>query len=309
VTVRPRSDAVRANALPETVLVISLVLTVLFGIVEMALIAFFQISADGASFMGAQKSVAFQGGAANLTSAQQIATGIFSHVASGEVSVATPLPAATSGALFETDVTKTAPNIGIAGFPHTLPIQSRTVEPGVAASTSTGPIAFCSSTVGGSSVFSLANSVNGIAGVTPIVNDATGAVNASALTSHLTDLTGVSSGVGLVQSGLTGLSSALTTIAGLPLVGSLVGGILNSVLNLVQPVLNSALAGTATTSQISTLGTALTTLLGPIETLLGQLGQGGLVSQLTSATTNLTNGLTTLNLSEGNLNKVTAAAC
>jgi hypothetical protein len=305
-----RPGARRANALPETVLVISLVLTVLFGIVEMALIAFFQISADGASFMGAQKSVAFQGGAANLASAQQIATGIFSHVAAGEVSVATPLPASTSGAVFETDVTKTAPNIGIAGFPHTLPIQSRTVEPGVATSSSSGPIAFCSSTAGGSSVFSLANTVNGVAaGVTPIVNNATGAVNASALTSHLTDLTGVSTGVGLVQSGLTGLSSTLTTIAGLPLVGSLVSGILNSVLNLVQPVLNSALAGTATTSQISTLGTALTTLLGPIETLLGQLGQGGLVTQLTNAITNLTTGLTTLNLSEGNLNKVTATVC
>jgi hypothetical protein len=305
-----RWGASRANALPETVLVLSLVLTVLFGIVEMALIAFFQISADGAAFMGAEKSVALDGVSASLASAQQIATSVFSHVNANEVSVATPGPTSTSPALFETDVTKTAPNIGLAGFPHSLPIQARTVEPGVASGTSQGPINFCSKTSGGSAVFSIANSVNGATGsLTPIVNDTTGAVNASALVSHVNDLQGVVSGLGSVQSGLTTLSSTLTTIASLPIVGALVSGLLNSILNLVQPVLNGALAGTASTSQITSLGTSLTTVLSPIVTLLGQLGQGALAAKLTGAVTTLTTGLGTLNLSEGDLNQVTGAIC
>jgi TadE-like protein len=306
---RRRGAGSRANALPETVLVLSLVLTVLFGIVEMALIAFFQISADGAAFMGAQKSVALEGVSASLASAQQIATGVFTHVHASEISVATPGPTSTSSAVFETDVTKSAPNIGLPSFPRSLPIQARTVEPGVASSTSQGPINFCSKTSGGTAAFSIANTVNAATGVTPLVNDATGAINTSTLTSHVTDLTNLKIGLTAVQTSLISLSSTLTTIASLPIVGTLVSGVLNSILSLVQPVLNSALAGTATTSQISSLGTSLNTLLSPIVTLLGHLGQSGLASTLTGAVSGLTSGLSTLNLSESDLDQITGAIC
>jgi hypothetical protein len=288
--------AARGNALPETALVMPLLLMVIYGIIQIALTAFYQISADGASFMGAQKSVALDGASASLSSARTIATGIFSHVA--------------ASAVFEANVSKTAPNIGVPGWANQITIQSRTIEPGVGTASSVGPVQFCSQTSGGSPAFSLANTVNGVAqGVTPIVNETTGAVNVSALTAHVADLQGVSNGLAGVQTGVSQLSSTLSQISALPGLGALTNGVLNTLLTAIQPVLNAALAGTSSSASISGLSTSINTVLQPIEAVLSALGQSTLVSQLTSAVTSLTTGLSTLNGAESDLNQITGTVC
>ncbi len=302
--------AARGNALPETALVMPLLLMVIYGIIQIALTAFYQISADGASFMGAQKSVALDGASASLSSARTIATGIFSHVASGDIGVATPGPTSTASAVFEANVSKTAPNIGVPGWANQITIQSRTIAPGVGTASSVGPVQFCSQTSGGSPAFSLANTVNGVAqGVTPIVNETTGAVNVSALTAHVADLQGVSNGLAGVQTGVSQLSSTLSQISALPGLGALTNGVLNTLLTAIQPVLNAALAGTSSSASISGLSTSINTVLQPIEAVLSALGQSTLVSQLTSAVTSLTTGLSTLNGAESDLNQITGTVC
>jgi Flp pilus assembly protein TadG len=295
----------RGNALPETALVMPLLILVVYGLIEITLTAFYQLSADGASFMGAQKSVALEGAGANLSSARTIATNIFSHVASGDVGVATPGPSSTSSAVFETNVSKTIANIGVPGFPQYQAIQSRTIEPGVGSTTSLGPVNFCSKS-SGTSAFSLANTVNGGAqGVAPIVNEATGAVNVSSLANHVADLQGVSSGITGVASGLSLLDSTLGQIASLPGGSLLINGVLNAVLNAVQPVLNAALAGTSSPTAIGTLSATLGALLGPIEGTLSALGHSSLANQLATALTSIVTGLSSLNVSEGDLNGLT----
>jgi hypothetical protein len=281
----PARFGARGSALPETALVMPLAMLVLYGLVQISLTTFYQLSADGASFAGAQKSVALDGAAASLTTARTIATGLFTHVASADIGVATPGPASTASAVFETSVSKTVAGLGVPGFPTTQSIQSRVVEPGVGSATSLGPIHFCAKTTGGAQAFSLANTVNGVqSGVTPIVNETTGAINTSALTAHIADLQGVATGLSGIQSALAQLNSALTQIAQLPGGNTLVNGVLNTALSAVQPVLNSALAGTASSGGIAGLGTTLNALLGPVEATVTLLGHSTLANQLASST-------------------------
>ena len=238
-----------------------LLLLVVYGIVEIALAAFYQISADGASFVGAQKFGRPCGCDSSLTSARTIATSIFSHVGSANVGVATPGPSSTSSAVFEANVSHRIGTIGVPGFASSLAINSRTIEPGVGSTTSLGPINFCSKASGSSPAFSLANTVNGGApGVAPIVNESTGAVNLSAMTAHVADLQNVSSGLSSVTAGLNQLNSVLAQVAAIPLVGSLVQGVLNTALSATQPVLNAALAGTSSGASIAALTSSLNLL-------------------------------------------------
>jgi hypothetical protein len=301
-------DAARGNALPETALVMPLLMFMMWGLIQVALTAYYQLSADGASFMGAQKSVAVNGAAASLSTARTIATSIFSHVPSAAVGVATPGPTSTASAVFETNVTQTIGNIGVPGFPSSQSITSRTIEAGVGSSTSLGPISFCSKATSGPAAFSLANTVNS-PGASAIVNNTTGAINASALTAHATDLQSVSTGLGGIESSLTQISTVLSQVGSLPGGGLLVQGVLNAVLSATQPVLNGALAGTASSSSISGLGTSLNTILTPIEQSLAAIGQSALANQLVAAVTSLVNSLSTLNGAESDLKLLTGAVC
>jgi hypothetical protein len=85
--------------------------------------------------------------------------------------------------------------------------------------------------------------------------------------------------------------------------------VLNAILSATQPVLNGALAGTASTSSISALSTTLTTILTPIEQTLAAIGQSGLANQLVAAVSSLVNGVSTLNGAESDLNLLTGAVC
>jgi hypothetical protein len=116
----------RGAALPETAIVISVALLVLFGAVQLALIGYFQAMADGASFIGAwtvaQKP---QGDTADQTHADNAVRTVFPKIDTN----AHELTIDHTGTTVSSTVTKTVPGLDIVpGAPSTLTIHSRTVE-------------------------------------------------------------------------------------------------------------------------------------------------------------------------------------
>jgi len=137
----------RANAIPETAFVISLALTVLYGALQMAIIGFNQLSADGATFVGNHATVAYYSAptAANKSYAQQVGQNAFVH-ASGQYS--SPYD---SNGTYEVDYNN--PAAGQAGlgygtvvssfFPSSLLTQSKTIEPSQTSTSMTTPLGVC----------------------------------------------------------------------------------------------------------------------------------------------------------------------
>ena len=70
--------SVRANAVPETALVVSFTLLILYATIQFATTAFYQISADGATFVAAHDTVQSVG---DPTSANQPAAASSAGVA------------------------------------------------------------------------------------------------------------------------------------------------------------------------------------------------------------------------------------
>ncbi len=300
-----RSQANRANAVPETALVIALVLLVLFGAVQQAIFAFYQVSADGASFMGAQKAVALKGAAATQSNAQNIAASLFTRIAKSSV-IAAAGTSPSGQPLFETDVVTSVPTLSLPGFPATIPIQSRTVEPGVG---TPAPL-ICGKNTGSGNIFFFTNELT--KGTTPLINMATGAVSTTGLTQHVADLQGVSSSLGALVPAVTALSGVLSNATVKLFLGSL-GTTITAELG---TTLTDAVNG-AGTAQFNTDYQALSTSLGLlatspavtlINTLLQGLGLSGL-SNLTALIGAITSNITALHTSELDLSALTTSNC
>jgi hypothetical protein len=117
----------RGNTIPETALVISLVLLVTFGIVQYALVGFNQLGADGATFVGDHAAVAYYQGptAANAKYAQQIGSANFPHASTAFTAY---VPANHTYEL-RSNTSYASHNFFGQFFPSTIAAHSRIVEP------------------------------------------------------------------------------------------------------------------------------------------------------------------------------------
>jgi hypothetical protein len=106
-------------------LVLSFTLLTLFGIVQLATTAFYQVSADGATFVAAHDTVATYGDptTSNASAAQSSGTTAFKRIVAGSISVLNP-----SSSTFETDVSQQVPGISALGNASALTVSSRLVE-------------------------------------------------------------------------------------------------------------------------------------------------------------------------------------
>jgi hypothetical protein len=277
----------RGNAIPEVSLLTGLALLLLFGATQEALFAFQQVSADGATFMAAQKSVALRGASAGLSDAQKVVSLVFPRVKQSSISVAT----SNSGQpLFETSVLENVTPIGIPGvnMSSQIAIQSRDVEAGVAGGTAGVPV-LCFADVG---------------------SGASNTFNGQQLSNHVVNIQGVSSAVTALPTDLTAVVTALTNVLNIPILGPVVQRLLGAtpatagtfIAALVQPTLNAALTGSATSSQLTGL------LGGLLSTVTGILGStNAQVAALNSSITTLSGQLTNLNSAESGLASITGS--
>ena len=304
----------RANAVPETALVVSFTLLTLYGTIQLATTALYQMSADGASFVAAHDTVQSVGDptSANVSTAGSDASNAFQKIVSSSVSALNP-----SSSTFEADVKQTVPGISALGNASApLTIYSRLIETS-AGSAAASPVSNCaqgSLNLIGSGATKLLNnvpvgllqggtleSVSALSGSTT----ATLNLNTTALTTRLTALTAVSSSVSSTVSTLKALQVSISTLGSLPLVGAilapLVSTLQTNISSDLQAPLASAFSGTfsATTalttintqllSQVPALGSLLASVIDPLLTGggTGILGSSGPLAALSSATSNL----------------------
>ncbi len=240
----------RGNAVPETALTVSFTLLVLYGVIQLATTAFYQVSADGASFVGAHDTVASVGNptSANQSNAASAASVAFSKIVAKSISVVNP-----NSSTFETDVSQQIPGISALGNPQALTITSRLVE-GTAGTASPSPLMNCTQ-----SAFNVVNKANGTvisqASVgllqansllsTVALGSGTGSalsLNTTALTNRVNLLNGTHTDLSNAVTDLTALPSAINAI---PLVGTL---LLPALSNAMQGPVADALAGTFSAS-------------------------------------------------------------
>jgi len=295
-----QSHGRRGNALPETSLLVSVSMLLLFGAVQEAIFGFDQVTADGATFMASQKSVAMKGSGAGLADAQKVISLIFPRVPQSTVSIAT---SSSGQPLFETSVLESVHPLGVPGvwMPNDVTIQSREVEPGVA-SGNAGVPSLCFADVGANATptYNL--------GMGTVLNPSSGTVNSQQLSGHTANIQSVQSVVTNLPTDLTAVVTALVNVLNLPIIGPVIATALGTtvgnagtyIAGLVQPVLNGSLAGTATTSQ-------LTGLLGGVLSIVsGVLGSTSPALQaLSSSVNNLQSDLTKLNGAESGLAAIT----
>jgi hypothetical protein len=294
---------IRANAIPEVSLLTGLALLLLFGATQEALFAFDQVTADGATFMAAQKSVALRGSAASLSDAQKVVSLMFPRVKQSAVTIAT---SSSGQPLFETSVIENVTPIGIPGvpLPQQVAIQSRDVEAGVAGGTAGVP-SLCFANLGGT-----ANATYNL-GMGTVLNGSSGTLNSQQLSSHVANIQGVQSAVTGMSTDLTAVVTALTNVLNIPLLGPTIQTLLGVtpatagtyIAALVQPTLNSALTGTATSSQLTGL------LSGVLSTVTGVLGATNVQFRtLSSTVTALQTQVTALNTAESGLASITGTS-
>lgn len=123
------NHACRGSALIETALAIGIVLTVLFGTVQLGILGFTQAAGDGAAFVAAHTYA--QNPARGAAYAVTTATGVFDKIPASAITV-TP----QSGTVTVKTAT-TAAGISVPGAPPTVALQSSATErvPGAAGST------------------------------------------------------------------------------------------------------------------------------------------------------------------------------
>jgi hypothetical protein len=308
------SERHRGNAVPETALVISFTLLVLYGTIQLATTAFYQMSADGATFVAAHDTVASVGDPtnANLAAAATSGSGAFDKIVKSSISALNP-----SSSTFEADVAQQVPGITELGGTLPLTINSRLIEAS-AGTAAPSPISNCAQ-----GALNVTNGLTGLITNAPVgllqggaltsVGSFNGAptstvnLNTAALTSRVAALSNVTTALngatGLVPT-LKTIPSLITSLASIPIVGSILAPILTPLQTAIatdlQGPIAQAMAGTFSatsalatvnselTSQIPSLGSLLATVIDPIvltggSAATGILGANGPLAQLSSA--------------------------
>ena len=119
----------RGNALPETMIVATFMMLMLFGTLNLAILGYNQVQADGASFIGArQASLTAQTNPGNaLSAAQAQIAGVFPHVSASAVAVASGGTGVVSSAA---TVTMTSPALPfLSGSSGPIKVLSHAAEP------------------------------------------------------------------------------------------------------------------------------------------------------------------------------------
>jgi hypothetical protein len=291
---------VRGNALPETALVMALVLLLLSAAIQTAMAAYVQVSADGAAFASAHSTVQHYGAPNAATDptvttlAQTIAHSIFSHIKTTDVAVKNP-----DNASLETTVTEHVSGFTLLpGSPATFTVTGRDVEaqqpigptggnllgfqnlPKLPGSTTNCPSLTGSSSLLGTTGANLAANLSAISSQSSNLNKVLG--DFDGLLTPINNVLGGTSFATNVTSSVTGaVSAVLTGPLLMPLVSQVtallvgptgpVGSVVTSVL---QTVVNQAIAGVAPTQAsitsmlVTPLITALNNTLGPVLGLL-----------------------------------------
>jgi hypothetical protein len=132
----------RGNALPETMIVAAFLMMMMFGTINLTILGYQQVQADGASFIGARAAaLQSQTNQANAqTAAQTQIAAVFPHVQASAVAVTS---AGTSVASSAAVVTETGPTLPfLSGSSGALRILSHTDEPTTFSSPPPTDIAF-----------------------------------------------------------------------------------------------------------------------------------------------------------------------
>lgn len=285
---------IRGNAVPETALTVSFTLLVLYGIVQLATTAFYQVSADGAAFVGAHDTVAAVGDptSANVSSAKSAASVAFSHIVSTSISAVNP-----SSSTFETDVTQQVPGISAIGNPQALTITSRLVEATSGSSASPSPLFNCTQSalhiVNGANSSVISTASTGLLQATSLLSNAPLSaggssvlqLNTTALTGRITTLSGFSTDL---KSSVTDLGLVPSLLGAIPLISTVLSPVTNALGTDLEAPLAAALSGTfSSTSALATIDAQLISqvplvaalgLLTPINALLTTSGTGVLAS-------------------------------
>ncbi len=301
----------RGNAVPETALVISFTLLVLYGTIQLATTAFYQISADGASFVGAHDTVQSVGDptSANASNAASSGSSAFEKIITGSISAMNP-----SSSTFETDVSQQVPGISELGESTPLTISSRLIEAS-SGTAAPSPISNCAqgavNLLNGTTSL-LSNSPVGLLQGGTLTNvgsyngnaSSTVNLNTTALTSRLTALSNVTNALSALVPTLKAVPTLVNSLVSIPIVGSLISPVLTPLTTALatdlQAPVAQALAGTfSPTSALATINAQLTAQVPSIASLLatvidpivltggtaatGILGASGPLAQLSSA--------------------------
>jgi hypothetical protein len=256
----------RANTIPETALVISLVMVTLFGVIEYAMAGFNQLGADGAAFVGDHATVAEYSGNPTITQGNVYGASVgktnFPQASGYSASV-------PKSGTFEMDLSAThsVPG-GLTLFPSVVSARSRIVEPAQTTAISTTPQGQCAKfvskiTVGSQTILSTPLALlssfpsTGVGTATQNlyepVTDTSGNVALSFAnglateTTQLNALNALSTNFSNTASGLATISSVLAPF------GSLGTTIAQGISAQVSPLLNSAAGGTYTATAGGTI--------------------------------------------------------
>jgi len=122
-------DFARGNALPETAIVASLMLLLLFGALNVALLGYNQLQADAAAFVGARtaSTTSISSPSSVATAAANQIAAIFPHVQSGAVHVTT---GGTNAYTTTTSISMTSPGLPfLLGRRSSINVLAHAVEP------------------------------------------------------------------------------------------------------------------------------------------------------------------------------------
>lgn len=111
----------RGAVMVEMALVMSVVLMLTFGAIQLSMIAFSQSAQDGATFVAGREYA--QNPAGGTATAQTAAHNAFSHVNASDVHVSTSATTVTASS------STSVAGLGVPGTPGTFPLESRATEP------------------------------------------------------------------------------------------------------------------------------------------------------------------------------------
>lgn len=260
---------VRGVAIPETALVVGLFLMILYGVVEYAIIGYEQVSADGATFIGAHDTVARFGGptSANNSYTQTVVRALFSGLRQATV---TSVP---NNGSYETDISYPSPPGGLAGLlPSSLDTVSRTIEPSRSVANPNTPVGTCATgaiaLANGQTAAVTGGAVNLLQGAVGSTGGLFSLGQASGQTVVNLSGSSVLTRVALLQNVQTQLQATTLLLSALSALN--VGGLLTPVSATLRPLLDQALTGTLTQGAVTAASSSLSGVLG----LLGALIPG-----------------------------------
>ncbi|MFN2528905.1 MAG: TadE/TadG family type IV pilus assembly protein [Candidatus Baltobacteraceae bacterium] len=111
----------RGAVMVEMALIMSIVLMLIFGTIQLSMIAFGQSAQDGAAFVAAREYG--QNAAGGTSTAQNAAHSVYSRVNASDVSLS------TSGTTVTASAATNVAGLGVPGTPGTFPLESRATEP------------------------------------------------------------------------------------------------------------------------------------------------------------------------------------